>query len=76
MEDGRRQMATAKKRKAKMIDSGHFDNLKYDDGKARVWITRQTVADYYGDRKAWMQARMTIEQLVGGSWKQVWPEDD
>lgn len=27
------------------IHEGHFDNIKYDDGKARVMISRMSVAD-------------------------------
>jgi hypothetical protein len=50
------------------IDSGHFDNLVYDDGKHRVWVSRMTAADYDGDRDAWMSERLTIEKKSGGSW--------
>ena len=50
------------------LESGHFDNLKYNDGKHRVWVSRQSLADYDGDRKAWMAERLTVEKLVNGSW--------
>lgn len=56
-------------KKQKSIDHGHFDNLVYDDGKHRVWISRQSVADYDGDRKAWLAERMTIEhRSSNGNW--------
>lgn len=50
------------------LESGHFDNLKFDDGKHRVWVSRQSLADYDGDRKAWMADRLTVEKLVNGNW--------
>jgi hypothetical protein len=53
------------------LDSGHTDNLVYDDGRARVWVTRMTVADYDGDRRAWMAERLTVEHLVNGVWKRA-----
>jgi len=53
------------------LDSGHFDNLVYDDGTYRVWVSRQSLADYDGDRAAWKSEQMTIEQLLKGRWTKV-----
>jgi hypothetical protein len=50
------------------LDSGHFDNLKYDDGKIRVWVSRQSIADYGGDKRAWEADRLTIEKNENGDW--------
>jgi hypothetical protein len=50
------------------IESGHFDNLVYDDGNFRVWVSRQSLADYDGDRKAWMADRLTVEKKTAGRW--------
>jgi hypothetical protein len=53
------------------LDSGHFDNLVFNDGAHRVWVSRMTVADYGGDRAAWLRERLTIEKLKNGSWVKV-----
>jgi hypothetical protein len=50
------------------LESGHFDNLKYNDGKHRVWVSRQTLADYGGNRRAWMEERITFEKFHNGNW--------
>lgn len=63
-------------KKQPTIDSGHFDNLKYDDGKHRVWVSRMTQADYGEGREArtaWLSERLTVERLHQGSWEKVWP---
>jgi hypothetical protein len=49
------------------IHSGHFDNLKYDDGKFRVWVSRGTVADFT-DRRQYLRDRLTVEKLTNGRW--------
>jgi hypothetical protein len=54
-----------------VLDSGHFDNLVYDDGKHRVWVSRMTLDDYGGDRQAWLAERLTVEELVDGRWERV-----
>jgi hypothetical protein len=53
------------------LESGHFDNLKYDDGARRVWVSRASLADYGGDRRAFVADRLTVEKLVGGNWVKV-----
>lgn len=62
--------------KEKTLESGHFDNLKYDDGEFRVWVSRMTPEDY-GEgriaREAWMAERFTVQHLIRGSWEDVWP---
>jgi hypothetical protein len=50
------------------IEHGHFDNLVFDDGQHRVWVSRATLADYDGDRRAYLADRLTIEHRVGGAW--------
>ena len=54
-----------------VIERGHFDNLVYDDGGMRVWVSRQTLADYAGDRRAWLADRMTVEEKGPRGWKRV-----
>jgi hypothetical protein len=51
------------------LESGHFDNLKYNDGKYRVWVSRQSIEDYGGDRLAWLRDRLTVETNHGGRWR-------
>lgn len=53
------------------LESGHHDNLKYDDGAHRVWVSRASLADYDGDRRAYMADRLTVEKLTGGRWEKV-----
>lgn len=53
------------------LESGHFDNLKFDDGKHRVWVSRQSLEDYGGDRQAWLAERLTVEELIHGRWERV-----
>lgn len=48
------------------IHSGHFDNLKFDDGKNRVWLSRMTVADGMP-----YDNQVTVEKLIDGNWKTV-----
>lgn len=55
-------------KRQKAIDQGHFDNLVYDDGKLRVWASRMTLADFDGDRSAWMAERVTFEKRINGDW--------
>jgi hypothetical protein len=48
------------------IHQGHYDNLKFDDGKTKVWVSRMTVDDgASGDHN------IEIEQLIDGTWKVV-----
>jgi hypothetical protein len=45
------------------ISQGHFDNIKFDDGKTRVCLSRMTVADGMPYNN-----QVTIEQLKDGNW--------
>ena len=58
-------------KRQRVIESGHTDNLVYDDGNFRVWVSRMGLEDYNGDRRAWMADRMTIERRTGGGWVRV-----
>jgi len=55
-------------KKQPTIESGQFDNLVYDDGKHRVWVSRQSLADYDGDRRAFMADRLTVEKRTKAGW--------
>ena len=46
------------------LNSGHFDNLKIDDGDVRVWLSRCSTAD--GEP---YDNKITIERLVEGKWR-------
>jgi len=48
------------------IRQGHFDNLKYDNGNTRIWVSRMTVADGAGCNK-----EITVEHLINGNWQIV-----
>lgn len=48
------------------ISQGQFDNLKYDDGKVRVWLSRMTRADGANYDK-----QVTVEHLQNGCWVTV-----
>lgn len=43
------------------LHSGHFANLKYDDGKIRIWRSRMTIADGELDP-------IQVERLEDGVW--------
>lgn len=60
----RYSLAALKKMPTK--DWSHFDNLKYDDGKYRVWLSRMTVAD-----GAPYDNQVTVEQNKNGVWTQI-----
>lgn len=66
------------------IEQSHFDDLKYVgespmvggdiSGRIvrrpiRVWVSRQSLADYDGDRRAYNEDRFTVERLVNGQWE-------
>lgn len=53
------------------LESGHTDDLKYDDGRHRVWVSRMTLEDYGGDRRAWLSDLVVIEELRGGRWARI-----
>ena len=57
----------------KTIESGHFDNLKYQSPTFRVWVSRATLADYDGDRAAYARDRFTVEKNVNGRWERAYP---
>jgi len=48
------------------LSTGHFDNLKVDNGCVRVWLSRCTVEDGepYNDK-------VTVENLIDGKWETV-----
>jgi len=53
------------------IESGHFDNLKYQGDTFRVWLSRMSRRDYDEGPEgttAYTAERMTVEQLIGGRW--------
>lgn len=50
------------------IEQGHTHNLKFDNGKIRLWISRLTPEDFDGDVAAWRQQRMEFERNVKGKW--------
>lgn len=45
------------------LHSGHFDNVKFDDGKTRICLSRLTIAD--GAR---CDNLVTVEVLQTGEW--------
>lgn len=49
---------------ADTIHSGQYDNLKYDDGEFRVWVSRMTVDDGMEYNR-----QVTVEKLVNGRWE-------
>ena len=51
------------------LEQGHTDNLKFDDGKRRVWLSRMTAEDYGDDERAFENELVTVEQNKGGAWK-------
>lgn len=55
-------------RRQPVLEQGHTDNLVFDDGQHRVWVSRMTLADYDGDRRAYMADRLTIERRGAGGW--------
>jgi hypothetical protein len=48
------------------ISQGQFSNLKIDDGKHRVWLSRMTVADGMPYNNA-----IEVEALLDGVWTSV-----
>lgn len=57
-------------KKQPVLDQGHFDNLVYDDGRYRVWVSRQGPGDY-DSRRDWLEDRFTIEENRRGRWVRV-----
>jgi hypothetical protein len=55
----------------RVIDSGHTDNLVFDDGHHRVWVSRMTLDDYDGDRRAYLADRITFERRTPAGWKRA-----
>ena len=47
----------------KTLSVGQADDLKFDDGKTRVWLSRCTVAD--GEP---YDHKVTEEELINGKW--------
>ena len=56
---------------APTLHSGHFDDLKFESPKYRVWVSRADLADYDGDRKLFDAERNVIETNVNGRWLRV-----
>jgi len=56
---------------APTLSSGHTDNLKYESPRYRVWSSRMTLADYDGDRKAFNDERLVIEENKNGRWERA-----
>jgi hypothetical protein len=54
-----------------ILAQGQFDNLRFDNGKLRLWSTRSTVADYNGDVEAFTKERYVVEELRNGRWERV-----
>jgi len=48
---------------AETLGSAQYDNLKFDDGQTRVWLSRMTRAD-----GAPYNNQVTVEKLQGGKW--------
>jgi len=48
------------------LSSGHFDNLKIDDGQYRVWLSRVGIADGMP-----YDNQIMVEKLVNGRWEIV-----
>lgn len=48
------------------VHEGHFDNVKFDDGKIKVSLSRMTVADGMP-----YDNQVTVEKLIKGKWKTV-----
>ena len=54
-----------------VIGGGQFDDLRFDNGRLRLWSTRMKIADYDGDVTAWSADRYVVERLVSGAWERV-----
>lgn len=50
------------------LESYHFDDLKYDNGKIRIFVSRATLADYDFDRRAYEDNKFTVERRIAGRW--------
>lgn len=48
------------------ISGGHTDDLKFDDGTTRVWLSRLTVSDGMP-----YDNQVTIERLEDGVWTTI-----
>lgn len=48
------------------LHQGQFDNLKFEDNRTRVWLSRMSIDDGMPANHI-----VTIEHLVGGYWEQV-----
>lgn len=54
------------------LESGHTDDLKFDDGKHRVWVSRMGPEDYgddYQSQKRYESDLVTVEHNRGGTWQ-------
>ena len=56
---------------APTIHQGHFDDLKFESPKYKVWVSRANLDDYDGDRQAYDAERNVIETNVNGRWLRV-----
>ena len=48
------------------IHSGQYDNLKFDNGKIRVWLSRCGIEDGMPFNNA-----ITVEKLIDGRWETI-----
>lgn len=53
-------------RRRPTLSQGQFSNLKIDDGKHRIWLSRMTVADGMPYNNA-----IEVEALLDGVWTSV-----
>jgi hypothetical protein len=61
-----RKYSARQLRKLPTISQGQFSNLKIDDGKHRIWLSRMTKADGMPYNNA-----IEVEALLDGVWTSV-----
>jgi hypothetical protein len=50
------------------LSSAQTHDLKFDDGKYRVWVSRMTLRDYDGNAEAYGNERLQFERYDHGTW--------
>lgn len=58
-------------KKRKTLSQGHTDNLKYECGPWRVWLSRMLPGDWQGARIP-DGFPITVEKLINGCWTAVY----
>lgn len=55
------------------IHQGQFDNLKYDNGTYRIWLSRATMEDRGKDERGVYLPHdsVTVEKYINGCWETV-----